>query len=276
MSIKVMISIWYTEFTDLPTGELADDGRQKMAKASSCKSVLLAIADQGNDLGEGSFPGFTRLELKTGLSRQGIADVQKALKYNGLLSVADEKSKFNTNDYKINLECFPGGLDNIGEKLLVKPLDQSSHLTNVGQATLPEVVKPLDLKHTITVQQTNKPVLSIENAIATNQPVTPGMLKPEEHNAPREFERAFGFGELPWDSTQTWQKFKKFVVSVYQSTPRAFAEYVQWREGEGKYRAFSNKKIRETPAAFMDTGWPEFLVRHITTNNPYRREPKAL
>ena len=114
--------------------------------------------------------------------------------------------------------------------------------------------------------------LSIENAIATGRPVTQDMVQTEQHNAPREFERAFGFGELPWDSTQTWQKFKKFVVSVYQSTPRAFTEYVQWREGDGKYRAFSNKKIRETPAAFMDTGWPEFLTRNISTR--YNREQK--
>lgn len=120
------------------------------------------------------------------------------------------------------------------------------------------------------------PPLSISNAIAVGQPVTPDMLENDEHHAPREFERVFGFGELPWDSTTTWQKFKKFVISVYKSAPHSFAEYVQWRESEGRYKAFSNRKIRETPAAFMDTGWPEYLARQIMSAGSYRREPKAL
>lgn len=150
MSIKIMSGIWYTEFRDLSLG---DEGRN--AKASSCKSVLLAIADQANDEGEGSYPGLTRLELKTALSRQGVIDVIKALKYNGLLYVADEPSKLGTNDYKIELSCFPQLSDKNDNSLLVKPLDQSSHLTSTSQVALPALVKPLDSIHPLTVHESN-------------------------------------------------------------------------------------------------------------------------
>ena len=70
-----------------------------------------------------------------------------------------------------------------------------------------------------------------------------------------DFERVFNFGALPWYSTTVWEKFAKFLI---KSGGQWFADYVQWREGDGKYKAFSNKKIRETPAAFMDTGYPEY------------------
>ena len=153
-----MSAIFDTEFCDLPTGEYTAEGKPKMAKASSCKIQMLAIADHANDEGEGSYPGLTKLEVKTGLSRQGVVDVQKALKFNGLLSVSDTPSKLGTNDYKVNLECFPVIKDPSQATLLVKPLDQSSHLTSSSQVTLPAVVKPLDLKHPLTTSEPSLPL----------------------------------------------------------------------------------------------------------------------
>lgn len=158
MSVKLMSAIFDTEFSDLPTGEYTSEGKAKMAKASSCKIQMLAIADHANDEGEGAYPGLTKLEKKTGLSRQGVIDVQKALKFNGLLSVSDLPSKLGTNDYKINLQCLPILKDASQATLLVKPLDQSSHLTGNSQVTLPAVVKSLDLKHPLT---TKEPSLSL-------------------------------------------------------------------------------------------------------------------
>lgn len=72
------------------------------------------------------------------------------------------------------------------------------------------------------------------------------------------FERVFGFGTLPWGSNTTWEKFAKFVRAVHEKDTAAFGNYVVWRAGAGKYNGYSNKKIRENPQAFMDTGWPEF------------------
>lgn len=144
-----MSAIFETEFRDLPIG----DG-DRMAKASSLKITMLAIADHANDEGESSYPGLTRLELKTGLSRQGLVGIIAACKHNGLLGISEQKSKIGTNNYIINTTCFPRLIDKDDQRLLVKPLDQSSHLTSTSQATLPEVVKSLDLNHQLT---TNKP-----------------------------------------------------------------------------------------------------------------------
>lgn len=143
MSVKVMSAIFETEFRDLPLPPDNDD-KPRMARASSLKIVLLAIADHANDEGESAYPGLTRLEKKTGMSRQGIVDVLSALKYNGLLTVADNPSRLGTNDYTLNLDCFPCLKDDSQDTLLVKPLDYPS------QVTLPAVVKPLDLKHPLT------------------------------------------------------------------------------------------------------------------------------
>ncbi len=77
----------------------------------------------------------------------------------------------------------------------------------------------------------------------------------QELDTLHDFERIFGFGALPWYSNTIWEKFAKFLI---KSGGQWFNDYVIWRNGDGKYKAFSNKKIRETPAAFMDTGYPEY------------------
>src|SRR5258706_16413828 len=107
MSVKLMSAIFETEFFDLPMPEPDKDGKQRRAKASSMKLVLLALADHANDEGESSYPGFTKLERKTGLSRQGLSDILSALRHNGLVFVADEPSKFGTNNYSLNLQAYP-------------------------------------------------------------------------------------------------------------------------------------------------------------------------
>jgi hypothetical protein len=135
MSIDIMSTIFKAEFTDL---EYIKDNETRKAKASTCKLVLLAIADHANEEGE-AYPGYTKLEIKTALSRQGLADTIMALKYNGWLSIAEDRSRLNTNAYTINVSKFA---------------QESSHLTNDSQATLLPSVKPLDLNHQSTI---NKP-----------------------------------------------------------------------------------------------------------------------
>ena len=119
MSIKLMSAIFETEFWDL---EYTKDGEERKAKASTCKLLLLAIADHANDYGESAYPGYDKLEIKTALSRQGIADTICALVNNGILTIKDEPSKLGTNDYVINIESFP-------------KMTESSHLTSTSQAT---------------------------------------------------------------------------------------------------------------------------------------------
>jgi len=138
-----MSAIFETEFRDL---QYTKDGEEHKAKASTCKLLLLAIADHANDYGESAYPGYDRLEIKTALSRQGIADTLQALTQNGLLSISDKPSRLQTNNYTIILSSLPTLKNEI--------IDESSHLTDTSQATLLGRVKPLDLNHQLTIIKT--------------------------------------------------------------------------------------------------------------------------
>lgn len=162
MSIKLMSAIFETEFRDLP---YIKDGEERNAKASTCKLLLLAIADHANDYGESAYPGYDRLEIKTALSRQGISDTLHALTQNGLLSISEKPSRLQTNSYTILLSAFP-----IASKDII---DESSHLTGTSQVTLPARVKPLDLNHSLT---TNKPSIK-RSAEKPAKPSTPPEVK---------------------------------------------------------------------------------------------------
>jgi len=124
MSVGVMSLVFKAEIKDLP---YVKDGEERNAKASTVKLLLLAYADHANDEGEGAYPGYNKLEIKTALSRQGIADTLEAVKQNNLM-VFEGVSKLSTNSYRINKELLYE---------LVKPLDleESSHLTKASQAT---------------------------------------------------------------------------------------------------------------------------------------------
>lgn len=86
------------------------------------------------------------------------------------------------------------------------------------------------------------------------------------------FERDFGFGTLPWGSDKTWEKFYKFVIRIYLQDKNVWRDYVSWRNDKGKYTAYSNRKIRENPQAFMDTGYPEFEASKMYSDKPTKRK----
>ena len=136
-----MSAIFETEFRDLPD----EDGN--ITKASTAKLVLLALADHANDEGEGAYPGLTRMERKTALSRQTVINTYGALKHNGIIYLAGI-SKRNTNNYTINVRSFPKANDDSQPILLVKPVDSTS------QTALLEVVNPLDPNHQLTIKET--------------------------------------------------------------------------------------------------------------------------
>ena len=133
MSVTSMTTVFKAEINDL---SYTKKDKPRIAKASTVKLLLLAYADCANDEGESAYPGFTLLEIKTALSRQGIADTIEACEQNSFLFPAG-KSKRKTNSYRINLELL---------QTLVKPLDstenprvkwldqhESSGLTNTSQ-----------------------------------------------------------------------------------------------------------------------------------------------
>ena len=110
--------------------------------------------------------------------------------------------------------------------------------------------------------------------IATGEEITQADidLAALKDEAPKQFERAFGTGQWPWWSNSVWEKFARFVIEAYSKDKSAFGNYIVWRAGAGKYTGFSNKKIRENPVAFMDTGWPEFEL----TQKPVEEERPPL
>lgn len=98
--------------------------------------------------------------------------------------------------------------------------------------------------------------------------VSHGLAVPENWKDPsgdaqrNEFERALGFGKLPWD-TGDWVKFSKWIISIQDADNTSFQRYAEWRKKDGKYAAMNNKQIRMNPKMFMDTGWPTFLA-HVS------------
>jgi len=100
-----------------------------------------------------------------------------------------------------------------------------------------------------------------------------------EKEATDAFEKAFGFSELPWwTGGSKWDKFLRFVVKVHGEDPAAFKAYVDWRNGEGKFNAMSNKQIRMNPQVFMDTSWAEFVAQYKPAPKPVeyvRADPNA-
>ena len=111
--------------------------------------------------------------------------------------------------------------------------------------------------------------------IAAGMEITQEMIDTtiREQAALAEFEKAFGFGTLPWSGKGTWETFRKFVIKLYSENLNAFNEYVDWRKNDGKYTAYSNRKIRENPQQFIDTGWPEFCAsKTLSSPTPTRPE----
>ncbi len=118
---------------------------------------------------------------------------------------------------------------------------------------------------------TEKTTIAPENSktMPDNYPVewyiTHGVAVPEGWKDPsgdaqrNEFERALGFGSLPW-GTGEWEKFSKWVIKTHDADPAAFQKYSDWRKVDGKYHAMSNTKIRQNPAMFVDTAYPTFLA----------------
>ena len=171
MSVKIMSMIFEAQIPDI---EYVKDGEKRKAKASTAKLLLLAIADHANDFGEASYPGYSRLERKTCLSRQGIADTVEALRQAGYISVDDKRSSYATNSYTVKLSMLVKPLD---QSQRVKPLDQqeSSHLTQGSQAT--------GLKTSLNHQINHPDARSILQATKAANKTIDGMIEAERKAA---------------------------------------------------------------------------------------------
>lgn len=98
--------------------------RKLATTGSSCKAVLLALADHSNDDGKGAYPSVGTLQKKTNLERPTVIGAVLALQYHLFINFVGESPR-ETNNYDISPER------------LVKPFDQG------GKASLPVKVNPV-------------------------------------------------------------------------------------------------------------------------------------
>jgi DnaD/phage-associated family protein len=98
--------------------------RKLATTGSSCKAVMLALADHANDDGKGAYPSVATLQIKTNLERPTVIGAVLALQYHLFINFVGESPK-ETNNYDISPER------------LVKPFDQG------GKASLPVKVNPV-------------------------------------------------------------------------------------------------------------------------------------
>jgi hypothetical protein len=145
-----MTSIFQTEFRDL------QDENGQTSKASTCKLVLLAMADHANDEGEGVYPSIEILAKKCALSEQTIRNTFGALLYNGIIYRVG-LSKHGTHNHTIETRSFPQSENKRDFQPLlggVKPVEGQTGEVG-GSNRLDLGVKPVDPNHHLTIKETS-------------------------------------------------------------------------------------------------------------------------
>lgn len=94
MSVKVMSAVFDCNMPELKTDKGAT------VSDSSCKIVLLALADHASEDGEGCYPGVRKICRKTNLSTQTVVNALNALRHNGFTQL-EGQSKRKTFNYTI-------------------------------------------------------------------------------------------------------------------------------------------------------------------------------
>lgn len=123
----------------------------------------------------------------------------------------------------------------------------------------------LEVVNKKTEKPTNDPMWNFLHGIDVTQEEIDDNKLAEE--AKQTFEMHMKFNPLPWSSTQAWTKLEKFVVEQYKKDKLIFAKYKTWQQGEGKYDALSNRKIKERPDDFISC-FPDFLAHSAMYGQP--------
>jgi DnaD/phage-associated family protein len=98
MSVAIMTLVFKHDMPDLKT----DEG--KVVPDSTAKFVLLCLADAANEEGEGAYIGVRKICKMTSMSTQTVCNALNALRHNKYTTLEDEKSKYKTNNYTINIK----------------------------------------------------------------------------------------------------------------------------------------------------------------------------
>lgn len=261
MSVNLMSAIFQTEFFDLP------DAEGKITKASTAKLVLLAMADNANDEGEGVYPAIETLSKKCALSEQTIRNTFDSLLYNGIIYRVGV-SKYMTHNHTINTKSFPSSKnkrDFPSIYIEVKPVEGLTD-TEKGSNEYAKEVKPVDPNHQGTINKASTPgsIKGIQAAMYADRPVTVDDL-PLMELALTEFHAALS---LPhnwnWYPAKTsdesaWRELREFVFAEWQKDERTFRKYATWRATPYVKGALSNLAIQRRPTEFI-TSWSDYLA----------------
>jgi hypothetical protein len=187
------------------------------------------------------YPSIELICEKTGYKERAVQLITRSLEEKGFL-IADGKGRNGTNKWRYGGGAKFAGVQNNddgGANRKVKGVQQD--------APEPNVIKPS---------------LTIENAIASNQPVTEEMAAQAKlrDTAPKMFEKALGFSKpLPWWSNKEWTAFSEWVCNRYAESKISFGEYQIWRSDKYASGKMTNPRIRGFPAEFYDS-WDMFLM----------------
>lgn len=96
MSVSLMALVFNCNMPELKT----DDG--KTVPDTTAKFVLLALADNANEEGEGAYPGVDSLCNKTNYSTSTVCNALNALRHNGFTTLVG-RSKRDTNNYTVSV-----------------------------------------------------------------------------------------------------------------------------------------------------------------------------
>jgi Helix-turn-helix domain len=238
MSVNIMALVFSANMPELKT----DDG--KTVPDTTAKFVLLAMADNASEDGENCYSGIRKLCQKTNFSTATVCNALNALRNNGFIELVG-KSKVDTNNYTVKIDRL--------QPLKFQPLKHGDS-SGYNPSVLATETKP-SLNHQIKPSP-----LSIENAIAVNQPIADTSQDSVRYIAPREFEKALQFSKmLPWWSNKKWSEFGEWVCERYNESTKCFEEYQTWRNTPFTKGGISNQRLRGFPAEFYDS-WDMFVM----------------
>lgn len=251
MSIKLMSAIFETEMREL---SYEKNGETRNTKPSTAKLVLLAIADHANDYGESAYPGFDKLQIKTGLSRGGLADTIMALDQNGLLTIDKRGSRVGTNNYTINIKSFPP-MYKESEDLpeLVYPVD-SGESTQQTQESLPSRPEP-------SVKPLVKPSKQgdlVDGIIELSK--MPGVKKQLRlEGIQSRIAVAFNIN-CSWNR---WEKFIRFADKQEQAENQTIEGFADWLKSKSGF------DVSYWPPDKMQEVWPQAFIENQESEDYY-------
>lgn len=226
MSVKVMSAVFDCNMPELKTDKGAT------VSDSSCKFVLLALADHASEDGEGCYPGVRKICRKTNLSTQTVVNALNALRHNGFTQL-EGQSRRKTFNYTILLV-------RIAEFQWVESHDSSGQNTTVpaGRAKPSVTVFPTPINNEDDVLRQISRVYESEIGVLTP------MIADELREASISYSLKWILDAIKESATQN-KRVWKYVLAILTRWK------AQGNQEPMKKQTFNNKpSVQSEPAAF--------------------------